>query len=42
MGLDNKKELTAHNAFLKKQQKENDNARAALKKDLKKGGTVEP
>jgi hypothetical protein len=31
MGLDNKKELATHNALLKKQQKENDDARAALK-----------
>ncbi len=39
MGLDDKKELATHNALLKKQQKENDNARAALKKDLKKKET---
>jgi hypothetical protein len=36
MGLDDKKELATHNALLKKQQKENDDARTALKKDLKK------
>jgi hypothetical protein len=39
MGLDDKKELATHNALLKKQQKENDNARAAFKKDLKKKET---
>ncbi len=39
MGLDDKKELATHNALLKKQQKENDDARAALKKDLKKKET---
>jgi hypothetical protein len=37
MGLDNKKELATHNALLKKQQKENNDAKAALKKDLNKG-----
>jgi hypothetical protein len=42
MGLDNKKELATHNALLKKQQKKNDDARAALKKELKKRDTVEP
>jgi hypothetical protein len=36
MGLDNKKELATHNALLKKQQKENNDTRAALKKNLKK------
>jgi hypothetical protein len=36
MGLDDKKELATHNTLLKNQQKENDDARAALKKDLKK------
>jgi hypothetical protein len=36
MGLDGKKELATHNILLKKQQKENDNARVALKKELKK------
>jgi hypothetical protein len=33
MGLDDKKELATHNTLLKKQHKENDNARAALKKN---------
>jgi hypothetical protein len=41
MGLDDKKELVTHNALLKKHEKENDDARAALKKDLKKGDSVE-
>jgi hypothetical protein len=36
MGLDDKKELATHNALLKKQQKEKDDARATLNKDLKK------
>ena len=39
MGLDEKKELATHNALLKKQSKENDDARAALKKELKKKET---
>ena len=39
MGLDDKKELATHNALLKKQQKENDDIWAALKKDLKKKET---
>jgi hypothetical protein len=36
MRLDDKKGLATHNTLLKKQQKEYADARAALKKDLKK------
>jgi hypothetical protein len=36
MGLDEKKELATHNALLKKPSKENDDARAALKKNLRR------
>ena len=39
MVLDDRKELAIHNALLKKQSKENDDARAALKKELKKKET---
>jgi hypothetical protein len=39
MGLDDKKELATHNAFLKKASKENDDARAAYKKDMKQKET---
>jgi hypothetical protein len=42
MGLNVTKDLATHNALSKKQQKENNDARATLQKDLSKGEAVEP